>query len=152
MRQPQTHASRLIPCWPERHAANSYRVSFLVTLILLIATATLRSQPEEPILEPVFGIGDREFLIGGWNLPLPNTAANDSVADRISGISQVIAWARGMGVNVFRLPEYYGYCDTIHNGAYDALVNAADTTTDIRFFLTHIPHSQEATYGLEASG
>jgi hypothetical protein len=57
-----------------------------------------------------------------------------------------------MGVNVFRLPEYYGYCDTNHNGAYDALVNAADTTTDIRFFLTHIPHSQEATYGLEASG
>jgi hypothetical protein len=111
---------------------------------------TARGQPQSPVAEPVFGIGDREFLIGGWNLPYPNDAATDNVNARIAGIPQVIAWARGMGVNVFRLPEYYGYSDTNHNGAYDALVNAADTTTDIRFFLTHIPRTQEATYGLEA--
>jgi hypothetical protein len=120
----------------------------LRTLLLLALLALpLAAQPH---VEPVFGIGDKEFLIGGWNLPMPNTAETDSVRQRRANIHQVIDWARSMGVSVFRLPEYYGYSIRDHKGMLHALLRHADAARDLRFYLTHIPGSNEPTYGLEA--
>ena len=69
----------------------------LMVLALHLTPTRLAAQPVAPNVQPVFGIGDNEFLIGGWNIAPPRTAS--SVAD---SADQSILWATDIGANVFR--------------------------------------------------
>jgi hypothetical protein len=140
MRRPQAHASRLT-----RFERQLFRL--FLPIILAASSATVIAQTTN--VEPVFGIGDNEFLIGGWTPPLPDSAALDNFTHRRDSIHQVISWARDMGIRVFRLHTSFGYHSSGQYAVFDSLLARADTTADIRFFLCGIPFADEPTYGLE---
>jgi hypothetical protein len=145
MRLPQTHVSR--PCSEPQIIRR--RILSLLLICMIAPSLDVRPQPTAST-EPVFGIGDNEFLIGGWNLPRPNTAALDTPATRIVGIPQVIRWARRMGVSVFRLPTWAGWTLPQDHEYFTTMLERADTTSDIRFFVASIPNADEPTFGIEA--
>jgi hypothetical protein len=139
MSSPQTRSSFRLP--------GVAGVARCVLLIALLALPIHVFAQQADSTEPVFGIGDDEFLIGGWNLPPP-----PDVTDPLLRAQGSIQWARQMGVNVFRLPSDY-YWSAAGPGHYrnvDSLISAADTTDDIRFFITNPAVGDVASWGREA--
>jgi hypothetical protein len=121
------------------------RLVWRVTLLVLGVMPFGLSAQQADTTEPVFGIGDDEFLIGGWNLPPP-----PGTTDPLLRAQGSIQWARQMGVNVFRLPNYYYWNATSGYANVDSLMSAADTTDDIRFFFTNQAVGDVASWGREA--
>lgn len=123
-----------------RHAA-----VLLLGLAFVLVPLRLSSQPAPPDIEPVFGIGDSEFLIGGWNLPIPTSATN--MAD---SVEQSLRWARDIGANVFRLPEWFGWNSTSRDSLLRSLLNRSDQSDTFRYLFCGVREADSASYGLEA--
>jgi hypothetical protein len=98
-------------------------------------------------IEPVFRVGDTEFLIGGWNLAQTSSNAGLTHAARIDSS---FAWARALGATIFRMRYDIGWNAVDTFDYYNALLDAADTTNDMRFFITGIEPLEHASYGREA--
>ena len=86
MRRSHAHATR-----SRRIVRRAFATMRLLSLILiigpLVSVGPVQAQSSAPTTEPVFGIGDREFLYGGWNLAMPNACATR--ADSIDTASRV---------------------------------------------------------------